>query len=191
MPFDLQSLKKELQPSALKERAQNINDRYSSPSTASTGYGSSRPRPPTKPKAPLPPSKPSTLAASKPPPPLPQGRGALPPGLPRRDNSFNDGSSAISNSTAGRSSIDWSHLSTHDKNEFFNLLDGVSLRSALFRQRRVISYEPAAKDCPLFDIPVVLLFSPRRCIRFASRSTSRCRGSTFGSEDGCHACRRE
>lgn len=132
MPFDLQSLKKELQPSALKERAQNINDRYSSPSTASTGYGSSgsgssaRPRPSTK----LPSSSSTARrqpaaspAASKPPPPLPPHR-TVAPGLPRRDNSYSNSQS--SSTTTPSSSIDWSHLSPHDKDEFFNLLDGVS-----------------------------------------------------------------
>ncbi|KAK9900116.1 hypothetical protein P389DRAFT_8139 [Cystobasidium minutum MCA 4210] len=130
MPFDLQSLKKELQPSALKERAQNINDRYSSPSTASTGYGSSgsgssaRPRPSTK----LPSSSSTARrqpaaspAASKPPPPLPPHR-TVAPGLPRRDNSYSNSQS--SSTTTPSSSIDWSHLSPHDKDEFFNLLDG-------------------------------------------------------------------
>lgn len=132
MPFDLESLKKELQPGALKERAKTLNDRYTSPSSAQTGYSAHSA------------ARPGPSAARKAPPPLPPsaarrtdsagGYAAQPspshvPSLPQRDNSFNPPQHA-SNSDVG-STIDWTNLSRQDKDQFFTLLDGVSDRWSL------------------------------------------------------------
>lgn len=129
MPFDLQSLKKELQPGSLKERVQNLNDRYTSPSSSSTGYtpGSARPY---KPPAPLPPSAAArhTPAASNYQAPPPPPSRTLAPGLPQRNNSFNAPASTPSSLNAGHSKkVDWTNLSPRDKEGFFGMLDGVGL----------------------------------------------------------------
>lgn len=124
MPFDLDSLKKELQPGALKERAKHLNDRYTSPSSAQTGYTpSSTVRPSAagkKPPPPLPPSAarraggPSSHSHTMPP------NRAQPPALPRRDNTYGEHTSANTEQP-----IRWSQLSSQDKEQFFSLLDGV------------------------------------------------------------------
>lgn len=128
MPFDLQSLKKEIQPNALKERARNLNDRYTSPSSAQTGYTpSSVARP--------------SASGKKPPPPLPplaarrvEGSGthaqtspssqAQPPALPRRDDGYNEHPHANTSNTNPRQPIQWTNLSAQDKDQFFTVLDG-------------------------------------------------------------------
>jgi hypothetical protein len=123
--FNVDNLKKELQPSALKERANNLNDRYSSVSSDKTGYVRGQSYRPT------PSSTSSSAALSKPPPPPPpaarkpalpsryatnHAAAAPPPALPgRAADSRTSGTAHKSPGVTENEKIDWTNLSQQDK----------------------------------------------------------------------------
>lgn len=159
----LDNAKKELQPSVLKGRAQALNDRYSSPSTASTSYANrhAAPPPPRAPKpgglsgsaaagtssgysAPPPPTRRTgPLPAAGAPPSLP-GRGPS-PSLPQREEATasetevhavpprETATPAHRVAAQSPTRVDWKHLSSTDKTAFFSLLDDVSLKPYQYR----------------------------------------------------------
>lgn len=127
MPFDIQSFKKELQPGALKERAKNLNDRYTSPSSAQTGYTPAGARAAAAKKAP-PPLPPSTARRTDGPTSYtapPSRSHPQPPSLPQRDSSFEAVHETDTSYTSSDRPIQWTNLPPQDKEQFFSLLDGV------------------------------------------------------------------
>lgn len=137
MPFDIAKLKAEVKPASLKERMQNINDRYTSPSSSSTGYV--RPARPAKPTA-LSSSSSTSIPSSN-------SSSSRVPALPQRqvygqtqsrdvhatDHQQQQQQQSHHNQTQHQhiphsKTIDWVNITQSDKDGLFALLDGVSRR---------------------------------------------------------------
>jgi hypothetical protein len=178
--FNVDNLKKELQPSALKERANNLNDRYSSVSSDKTGYVRGQSYRPT------PSSTSSSAALSKPPPPPPpaarkpalpsryatnHAAAAPPPALPgRAADSRTSGTAHKSPGVTENEKIDWTNLSQQDKDRFYSLMDGVSANGDRSIADTDISRADCFFECPCHDFQ---FFTSTRTVGSALQTDSR------------------
>lgn len=158
--FNVESLQKELKPSALKSRAAQLNDRFSSPSSSSSSnsYSATRPvqstsgrplppaRPSSKPSTQLtaPPGRPSSsdsvISTAPPPPPRNVGatRGRNEPTIAAgREQAHTwqprvQGDDDGASGAASATRIDWRNLSRQDHDALFGILDNVRRTRTLY-----------------------------------------------------------
>lgn len=120
--FSVDQLQKELKPAALKSRAKELNDRYTSPSSTSSYRKPAAPAPPIRSN---PQTSPSLHA-----PPAPPVRSTAPAPPPRRSpqNAHVDAVNAASQDTFEQDSqqIHWRNLRQADKDALFKAFDAVS-----------------------------------------------------------------
>ena len=153
--FTIDNLKKEATVSSLKDRSKSLSDRYSSPSSSSTGYrpgaaastSAAEPRRTITPAAPsyrdLPPparhAGPSVAAATT------NATAAAPPLPPARTPSREVVQQHEPQHSANVD-VDWQNISSADKNALFSVLDGVSRTVVHGLGMPGRSARPAARD---------------------------------------------